>query len=160
MIIRDIKHVSFYTDACCQLTFLLLQYVLISRVVMVQIPSHYNFLCQFVTLVSLIVICNAHQITGDLNVASTALLQVLLRLRANLFEMEGALAAFPPAVPYVPLSMDAADGPKHGNRDHKSHNHGYSTYSGGYDSKNLVQQSESYGVYGSPQVYRLAFLDY
>ncbi|XP_071927824.1 KH domain-containing protein At4g18375 [Coffea arabica] len=92
------------------------------------------------------------QITGDLNVASTALLQVLLRLRANLFEMEGALAAFPPAVPYVPLSMDAADGPKHGNRDHKSHNHGYSTYSGGYDSKNLVQQSESYGVYGSPQI--------
>lgn len=115
-------------------------------------PLYYNILFQFPTLVSLIVIYGAHQITGDLSVASTALLQVLLRLRANLFEMEGALGAFPPAVPYAPVSLEVSDVQKHGNRDHKSHNLGYSTYSGGYDSKNLVQQTESYGVYGSPQV--------
>nr|XP_043630629.1 KH domain-containing protein HEN4 [Erigeron canadensis] len=40
------------------------------------------------------------QITGDVKVASSALLQVAMRLRAYAFEMEGAVVTLPPADPY------------------------------------------------------------
>lgn len=89
------------------------------------------------------------QITGDLSVASNALLQVTTRLRANLFEMEGALAALPPAVPYIPMSMDVPDASRYGNRDSKSRGRGgYASYSGRYDS-NELPPTDSYGSYGS-----------
>ncbi|XP_057486104.1 KH domain-containing protein At4g18375-like [Actinidia eriantha] len=90
------------------------------------------------------------QITGDINVTSNALLQVTMRLKANVFEMEGALAAMPQAVPYLPVSIDTSDGPKYGNRDNKSRGRGYSTYSDGYDSPDLPP-SDSYGSYGGSQ---------
>ncbi|KAI5679002.1 hypothetical protein M9H77_09952 [Catharanthus roseus] len=87
------------------------------------------------------------QISGDMGVASAALLQVLMRLRANLFEMEG-LAAVPSGVPLVPVPFDAADGSRHISRDSRMRGHGYSTYSGGQDSKYFVQSNG----YGGPQV--------
>lgn len=90
------------------------------------------------------------QITGDLNVASNALLQVTMRLKANIFEMEGALAAFPPGLPYPSASLDMSDGSRYGNRDNKSRGRGYSTYSDGYGSTDLPP-SGSYGGYGGSQ---------
>ncbi|KAF5945370.1 hypothetical protein HYC85_015598 [Camellia sinensis] len=87
------------------------------------------------------------QITGDLNVASNALLQVTLRLKANIFEMEGALGALPPSLPYLPMSMDMSDGSKY--RD-KPRGRGYSSYSDGYGSSDL-HPSDSYGSYGGSQ---------
>lgn len=93
-------------------------------------------------------ISDAYQISGDLGVASTALLQVMMRLRSNLFEVEGTLAATPSAVPLVPVPFEAVDGSKHINRDSRSRNHGYSTYLGGHDSKYLLHGDS----YGGPQV--------
>lgn len=93
-------------------------------------------------------ISDAYQISGDLGVASTALLQVMMRLRSNLFEVDGTLAATPFAVPLVPVPFEAVDGAKHINRDSRSRNHGYSTYLGGHDSKYLLQGDS----YGGPQV--------
>ncbi|KAF7125068.1 hypothetical protein RHSIM_Rhsim12G0064700 [Rhododendron simsii] len=90
------------------------------------------------------------QITGDLNVASNALLQVTMRLKANIFEMEGALPALPPALPYPPASVDMSDSSRYGNRDNKSRGRGYSTYSDGYGSTDLPP-SGSYGSYGASQ---------
>ncbi|CAK9136319.1 unnamed protein product [Ilex paraguariensis] len=91
------------------------------------------------------------QITGDLNVASNALLQVTMRLRANSFDMEGALAALPPALPYVPMSVDMSDGSRYGNHDNKSRGRGYSSYSGGYDSSDMPP-SDSYDSHGGSQM--------
>ncbi|KAA8532964.1 hypothetical protein F0562_032919 [Nyssa sinensis] len=85
------------------------------------------------------------QITGDLNVVSNALVQVTMRLKANIFEMEGALATLPPAIPYLPMSVDVSDGSRYGNRDSKSRGHGYSTHSDGYGSSDLRDNSGSYG---------------
>ncbi|XP_019224465.1 PREDICTED: KH domain-containing protein At4g18375-like isoform X8 [Nicotiana attenuata] len=84
------------------------------------------------------------QITGDVNVAGNALLQVLMRLRANIFEMEGSFAAFSPPVSYLPLSPSMSDGSRYANRDNKSRRHGYSSYSGGHDY-NDSSPSDSYG---------------
>ncbi|XP_052184212.1 KH domain-containing protein At4g18375-like [Diospyros lotus] len=84
------------------------------------------------------------QITGDLNVASNALLQVIMRLKANVFEMEGALAALPPALPYLPVPIDMSNGSKYGNRDNKSRGRGYAAYSDGYGTNDL-SLSDSYG---------------
>ncbi|XP_031287956.1 KH domain-containing protein At4g18375-like [Pistacia vera] len=82
------------------------------------------------------------QITGSLDVASNALSQVTLRLRANIFEREGGLAGYPPVLPYVPMSVDMSDGTKHGNRDSQSRGRGYSYASGD------VPARDSYGSYG------------
>lgn len=82
------------------------------------------------------------QITGSLDVASSALSQVTLRLRANTFEREGALAAHPPVLPYVPMSLDITDGSKYGNRDNQSRGRGNS-----YATGNLPGR-DSYGSYG------------
>lgn len=84
------------------------------------------------------------QITGDANVAGNALLQVLMRLRANTFEMEGAFPAFSPGLSYVPMSASIPDGSRYGNRDNRSRRHGYSSYSGGHDYNDL-SPSDSYG---------------
>ncbi|XP_060215309.1 RNA-binding KH domain-containing protein RCF3-like isoform X1 [Lycium barbarum] len=84
------------------------------------------------------------QITGDANVAGNALLQVLMRLRANTFEMEGAFAAFSPGLSYVPMPANTLDGSRYANRDNRSRRHGYSSYSGGHDYNDLPS-TESYG---------------
>ncbi|KAJ9709338.1 hypothetical protein PVL29_001013 [Vitis rotundifolia] len=89
------------------------------------------------------------QITGELNVASNALLQVTLRLKANLFEREGAIAALPPTLPYLPMS-DMSDGSKYGSRDSQPRERGFSSYSGGYGSSDLAP-SDRYGSYGGSQ---------
>ncbi|XWS64242.1 hypothetical protein CRYUN_Cryun06bG0169600 [Craigia yunnanensis] len=86
------------------------------------------------------------QITGGLDVASNALSQVMVRLRANIFEREGAAAAFLPVLPYIPMSLDMSDGSKYGNKDGQPRNRGYSSYSGGYNSGDL-SASDSYGTY-------------
>ncbi|KAK2636183.1 hypothetical protein Ddye_030975 [Dipteronia dyeriana] len=83
------------------------------------------------------------QITGGLDVASNALSQVTMRLRGNIFEREGAAAAYPPVLPYVPMSVDMSDGSKYGNRDSQSRGRGYSPY-GSAD----IPASDSYGSYG------------
>lgn len=92
------------------------------------------------------------QISGELEVARDALVQVCTRLKANFFEREGALSSYPPAVPYYPMSLDMSDGSKYGSsRDSKSHGRGgYSSYSGGYGSSDLPI-SDSYGSYGGSQ---------
>ncbi|CAN4081288.1 unnamed protein product [Withania somnifera] len=84
------------------------------------------------------------QITGDANAASHALLQILMRLRANTFEMEGAFAACSPGVSYVPMTASVRDGSRYANRDNRSRRHGYSSYSGGHDYNDL-SPSDNYG---------------
>lgn len=84
------------------------------------------------------------QITGYANVAGNALLQVLMRLRANTFEMEGAFGAFSPGLSYVPMPAIILDGPRYGNRDNRSRRHDYSSYSSGHDYNDL-SPSDSYG---------------
>lgn len=87
------------------------------------------------------------QITGDPTVASIALEQVSLRLKANIFEREGALGSFPPSLPYRPTSVDTSDASRYGSRDNQSRGRGYSSYSAGYGSSDLPQ-SDNYGSYG------------
>ncbi|KAJ6844746.1 RNA-binding KH domain-containing protein RCF3-like isoform X1 [Iris pallida] len=87
------------------------------------------------------------QISGDLDVARIALIQVTTRLKANFFERENALSAFAPPVPYHSIPSD--DGPKYDSRDSKSHSRGYSSYSGGYGASADVLPSEPYGSYSS-----------
>lgn len=90
------------------------------------------------------------QISGDLDVARNALIQVTTRLKANFFEREGALPLVAP-VPYAPVTADYSDGSKYGGRDNKAHSRGYSSYGGGYGGATDVLPSESYGSYGSSQ---------
>ncbi|KAK1312990.1 KH domain-containing protein [Acorus calamus] len=89
------------------------------------------------------------QISGDLEVTRNALLQVTTRLKANFFEREGALPAFAPPVPYLPMSTDVSEGSKYGGRE-RSHGRGYSSYSGGYGASSDVP-SPDYGMYPGPQ---------
>ncbi|KAK4777055.1 hypothetical protein SAY86_005743 [Trapa natans] len=49
------------------------------------------------------------QISGDLETAKDALVQVTTRLRANAFDREGAMAAFMPVMSYIPVPADASD---------------------------------------------------
>lgn len=95
---------------------------------------------------------NATQISGDIDVARNALVQVTTRLKANFFEREGALSAYPSVLPYLPMSGDAMDGSKYGGRDNKPHGRGYSSYSGGYAGSNDAPSSDNYGSYGGSQV--------
>lgn len=87
------------------------------------------------------------QITGDLDVATNALLQVTMRLRSNTFEMEGALLA--PAVPYLPMPVEMSDSPRYESRDSKSRGRGYSS-SSRYES-NDYPLNDGYGSYGGSQ---------
>ncbi|KAE8719391.1 RNA-binding KH domain-containing protein, putative isoform 2 [Hibiscus syriacus] len=93
------------------------------------------------------------QIIGSLDVASNAFSQVLLRLRANIFEREGAASTFLPALPYIPMSLDISDGPKFGNKDGQLHNHLYSSYMGGYSPSDL-SASDNKGTYSGGDIYR------
>ncbi|KAJ6834700.1 RNA-binding KH domain-containing protein RCF3-like isoform X1 [Iris pallida] len=87
------------------------------------------------------------QISGDLDVARNALIQVSTRLKANFFERENTLAAFAPPVAYHSSRSD--DGPKYDSRDSKSRSRGYSSYSGGYGAAADVLPPEPYGSYSS-----------
>eukprot|EP00262_Sarcandra_glabra_P005172 TRINITY_DN164_c2_g1_i1.p1 TRINITY_DN164_c2_g1~~TRINITY_DN164_c2_g1_i1.p1 ORF type:complete len:532 (+),score=98.22 TRINITY_DN164_c2_g1_i1:119-1714(+) len=88
------------------------------------------------------------QISGEIDVARSALVQVTMRLKANFFEREGALSAFPSAPVYLPMSGDVSDGSKYGGRDNKARGRGYSS---GYGASNEVTHSDSYGSYGGSQ---------
>ncbi|KAI3462926.1 hypothetical protein Pfo_019589 [Paulownia fortunei] len=90
------------------------------------------------------------QISGDLDAAKDALVQVTSRLRANLFEKGGAVPAFLPVLPYLPLSTDGSENLKYESRDAKSRGRGYS-YSGGYGGSTDLQPVDAYGSYGGLQ---------
>ncbi|PIN22611.1 PolyC-binding proteins alphaCP-1 [Handroanthus impetiginosus] len=90
------------------------------------------------------------QISGDLDIAKDALIQVTSRLRANLFEKEGAVPAFLPVLPYLPMSTDDPESLKYESRDAKSRGRGYS-YSGGYGGSADLPPVDAYGSYGAPQ---------
>nr|AFK43810.1 unknown [Lotus japonicus] len=91
------------------------------------------------------------QISGDLDVAKDALVQVLTRLKANLFDKERAVPGFLPVMPYLPASVDGSDGLNYDSRDGKRHGRGHS-YSSGYGGLSDLPPGDSYGSYGSPQV--------
>ncbi|XP_011098647.1 KH domain-containing protein At4g18375 [Sesamum indicum] len=90
------------------------------------------------------------QISGDLDVAKDALIQVTSRLRANLFEKEGAVSTFLPVLPYLPMSTDGGENLKYESRDTKSRGRGYS-YSGGYGGSTDLPPVDPYGSYGGVQ---------
>lgn len=92
------------------------------------------------------------QIAGDLDVAKDALIHVVTRLRANLFDREGAVSTFLPVLPYIPVSADGSDGLNYESRDNKRHGRGHS-YSGGYGGSSDLASSDSYGSYGGSQVF-------
>ncbi|KAK9107545.1 hypothetical protein Syun_023556 [Stephania yunnanensis] len=91
------------------------------------------------------------QISGDIEVARNALVTVTTRLKANFFDREGALSAFPSAISYFPVAPEVSDGSKYGARDSKSHGRSYSSYSGGYGSPVDLAPADGYGGYGSSQ---------
>ncbi|XP_061350641.1 KH domain-containing protein HEN4-like [Gastrolobium bilobum] len=88
------------------------------------------------------------QISGDLDVAKDALVQVLTRLRANLFDKERAVS-FLPVLPYLPASADGSDGLNYDGRDGKRHGR---SYSGAYGSSSDLASGDSYGSFGSSQL--------
>ncbi|KAL1338129.1 hypothetical protein HN51_032809 [Arachis hypogaea] len=89
------------------------------------------------------------QISGDLDVAKEALVQVLTRLRANIFDREGAVNTFLPVLPYVPVSADGSDG--YDSREGKRHGRGHS-YSSGYGGSSDLAAGDAYGSYGGSQL--------
>ncbi|XP_028759817.1 RNA-binding KH domain-containing protein RCF3-like [Neltuma alba] len=90
------------------------------------------------------------QISGDLELAKDALVQVLTRLRANLFDREGAVSAFLPVLPYLPVPADGPDGLSYDARDGKRHGRGHS-YSSGYGGSSDLTAGDGYGSYGGSQ---------
>lgn len=91
------------------------------------------------------------QIIGDINAAKNALVQVLQRLRTNVFETDGNSPAFPSSIQTLSTSAEAFEGQNYGNHDIRTRNQGYSTYSGGYGAKTLPQ-TNSYGGYDNSQI--------
>jgi poly(rC)-binding protein 2/3/4 len=87
------------------------------------------------------------QISGDPDLAKDALMQVTSRLRANLFDREGAAPALVPVLPYLPMSTD---GLKYEGRDSRRHGRGPS-YSGGYGDASDLPPVDGYGGYGGSQ---------
>ncbi|KAH9604427.1 hypothetical protein KSS87_011227 [Heliosperma pusillum] len=86
------------------------------------------------------------QISGDLDVAETALIHITSRLRANLFEKEGQVIL--PVHPYAPVSPEVDRLPY---EDGESRRYGRDLpYSGGYSSNDLPPP-EPYGSYGGLQ---------
>ncbi|KAH0888262.1 hypothetical protein HID58_050691 [Brassica napus] len=86
------------------------------------------------------------QISGELDVAKEALLQITSRLRANVFDREGAVSAIMPVLPYVPVAPDAGDRLDYDRRDSRRPERG-NHYPGGYGSSGL---SSEYSPYGAP----------
>ncbi|GFY84899.1 RNA-binding KH domain-containing protein [Actinidia rufa] len=90
------------------------------------------------------------QISGDPDLAKDALMQVTSRLRANLFDREGAVSALVPVLPYLPMSTDGSDGLKYESRDSRRHGRGHS-YSDGYGEASELPAVDDYGSYGGLQ---------
>lgn len=90
------------------------------------------------------------QISGEMDVAKDALVQVTTRLRANLFDREGAVSTFLPVLPYLPVAPDAPESVSYEGRESKRLGRGHS-YSGGYNSSDLPV-GDGYGAYGSSQI--------
>uniref|UniRef100_A0A7N0RGE8 K Homology domain-containing protein n=1 Tax=Kalanchoe fedtschenkoi TaxID=63787 RepID=A0A7N0RGE8_KALFE len=94
------------------------------------------------------------QISGDLDIARDALLQIITRLRANLFEREGAVSTFLPVLPYNSGPPDNSDGPRYDSRDRerdsKRHGRGGQSYPDPYGSSADLPITDRYGSYGSP----------
>ncbi|XP_023544404.1 KH domain-containing protein HEN4-like [Cucurbita pepo subsp. pepo] len=91
------------------------------------------------------------QISGDLDVAKEALVHIVTRLRANLFDREGALSAMLPVLPYLPLSADGSDSLNYDGRDSKRHGRGHS-YSSGYGGFGDLAAGDGYGSYSGSQI--------
>ncbi|TYH52278.1 hypothetical protein ES332_D09G015600v1 [Gossypium tomentosum] len=91
------------------------------------------------------------QIAGDLDVAKDALVQITTRLRANLFDREGAVNALVPVLPYLRVPTEGTDNLSYESREGKRHGRVHS-FSGGYGSSDL-SASDSYGSYGGLQYY-------
>ncbi|RYR16243.1 hypothetical protein Ahy_B04g073237 isoform C [Arachis hypogaea] len=89
-------------------------------------------------------------ISGDLDIAKDALIHVLTRLKANLFDKERAVPAFPPALTYLPVSADAPDGSSYDSRDGKPHGRVHS-FSSGYGGVSDLPSGDAYGSYGGSQ---------
>ncbi|KAI3776978.1 hypothetical protein L1987_46771 [Smallanthus sonchifolius] len=94
------------------------------------------------------------QISAELDLAKDALLQVTSRLRANLFEREGAMSTFVPVLPYLPVAPDARDVPKYDNRDARGHGRGHDDLPandvyGSYGGLQGRSGGDAYGAYGS-----------
>ncbi|XP_074268647.1 RNA-binding KH domain-containing protein RCF3 [Silene latifolia] len=86
------------------------------------------------------------QISGDLDVAETALINITSRLRANLFEKEGQVIL--PVHPYPPVSPEVDRFPYEGR---ESRRYGRDVpYSAGYSSNDLPPP-EPYGSYAGLQ---------
>ncbi|XP_061349684.1 KH domain-containing protein At4g18375-like isoform X2 [Gastrolobium bilobum] len=91
------------------------------------------------------------QISGELDVAKDALVHVLTRLRANLFDREGAVSAFLPVLPYLPVSADGSDGLNYESRDGKRHGRGHS-YSSAHGGSSDFSAGDAYESYGGSQL--------
>ncbi|CAN6207503.1 unnamed protein product [Urochloa humidicola] len=89
------------------------------------------------------------QISGGLDVSRHALVQIATRLKANFFEREGALSAFPPVIPYHPLPAGVSDEPKYLSRDTKPV--GHYLYSSSFRTSDDMIPSDNYGSYSSSQ---------
>jgi poly(rC)-binding protein 2/3/4 len=62
------------------------------------------------------------QITGSLDAAIKALTQVMLRLRANVFDMDRGLVLLPTFFPYVSQTRETSSKPRqHRKRENYSH---------------------------------------
>lgn len=69
-----------------------------------------------------------------------------------MFDREGAMAAFMPVVPYLPVPADASDPLPYDSRESKRSSRGHSYSSGGYGGSRDLPISDTYGGYGSTQV--------
>ncbi|CAH8327660.1 unnamed protein product [Eruca vesicaria subsp. sativa] len=95
------------------------------------------------------------QISGELDVAKEALIQITSRLRANVFDRDGAVSTLMPVLPYVPVAPDGGDRFDYDSRDRRRPERG-NPYPSGYGSSGLSEgylrfggrSSTSNGVYG------------
>lgn len=98
---------------------------------------------------------NFCQISGDIDVSKDALLQVTSRLRANLFGREGAVSAYVPVLPYLPMSTDTSN--TYESKDARRHGLGHS-YPGDYGGLSDLPRGDGYRRYGGPLVIAFSFL--
>ncbi|KAI3503312.1 hypothetical protein L1887_31752 [Cichorium endivia] len=84
------------------------------------------------------------QISGDLDFVKDALVQVASRLRANLFEREGAFSTFVQVLPYLPMAPEVS---KYESRDYKGYERGNSYFNRYGDSHDLPP-NDGYRSYG------------
>ncbi|EOA23956.1 hypothetical protein CARUB_v10017173mg [Capsella rubella] len=76
------------------------------------------------------------QITGSLDAAIKALTQVMLRLRANVFDMDRGLVLLPTFFPYISQTTETLSKPKH--RKSENHSHGSMAFAGNEDYSSQV----------------------